>query len=408
MARRSHLQSLSLFEYIFIDAALGASDPHTLYQTHDELRRVCQYACMRKQSSRAGSVLILRFFHGYHLSEVAEVLGGTCQAVRQCLRFARNEARLFLDDPGALKFIDRTQAVNIVPSCTVRPAEELLADLRLAIFRSRQGECLATETLHGLYQKGLILTADNLTLAHVVSCPLCLDSANRELGLPLLAERHPADALGPNNSSRGGPSASGSTGGVGNNVRSRRQAKTPEGEISGTFLLSCRRRARELFEHHPRELCVSVNGHVLGSHSVNSEISRLRLDITISEPLSFIEVMSEENARLLVMTIDEPPSGEPTQVRQVALSEGRHIEVTLRYGHPWPMLEVVYHDPNFTAESQLSMSDVDGMWWLNPAKDSSAVPVEVEPGTCLDQLQASRLTRTDRLAQAELVKTLSG
>ena len=420
MAGRSHVQPLSIVEYSIADAALGASDPHALYQTQDQLRRVCQYACVRKQSSRAGSVLILRFFHGYHLSEVAQVLGGTCQAVRQCLRFARNEARLFLDDPGALKFIDKTQAINIVSSGTVCAADELLADLRLAIFRSSQGECLATESLRGFYQKGLIPTADNLTLAHVVSCPRCLDGANRELGLPLLAERHPADALGPNNSSRGGPGMSGGTGGTANDVRSRRRAKAPEGEISSTFLLRCRRRARELFEHHPRELCISVNGHVLGSQSVNSEISRLRLDITIPEPLSFVEVMSEENVRLLVMTINAPPHGEPTQARYVELSEGRYIEVTLRYGHPWPMLEVVYEDPSFTVESQLSMSDVDGMWGSNPAKDSSTVLVEVEPRVGLDQLHASRLTDMDRLAlmppqssllegldQAGSVKTLS-
>lgn len=421
IAGRSHLKSLSIVEYSIADAALGASDPCGLYQTQDQLRRICQYACVRKQSSRAGSVLILRFFHGYHLSEVAEVLGGTCQAVRQCLRFARNEARLFLDDPGALKFIDKTQAVNIVSSGTVHSPEELLADLRLAIFRSRQGECLATESLRALYQKGLIVMADNSTLAHVVSCPQCLEGANRELGLPLLADRHPADALGPNNSSRGGPGASGGTGGTGNYLRSRRRARTPEGEISSAFLLRCRRRTRELFEHHPSELCVSVNGHLLGSQSVNSEISRLRLDITIPEPLSFIEVMSEENGRLLVMTIDSPPSGEPTQVRQVALSEGRHIEVTLRYGHPWPMLEVVYQDPNFTAESQLSMSDVDGMWGLNPAKASSAMPVDVEAGACLGPVAGKPPNGTGRLAlmplqssllehlaQTGSVKTLSG
>ena len=420
MAGRSHVQSLSIVEYSVADAALGASDPHVLYQTHEQLRRVCQYACARKQSSRAGSVLILRFFYGYHLSEVAEVLGSTCQAVRQCLRFARNEARLFLEDPGALKFIDRTQAVSMVPSGTTR-ADELMADLRLAICRSCVGECLITDALRGLYKKGLILTADNLTLAHLVSCPRCLDGANRELGLPLLAERHPADALGPNNNSKGGPGSTGGAGGAGNDLGSRRRLRTSQREISDTFLLRCRRRARELFEHHPRELCVSANGHVLGSQTVNSEISRLRLDITIPEPLSFIEVLSEEATRLLVMTIDAPPCGEPKQAKRVVLSEGRHIEVTLRYGHPWPMLEVVYQDPNFIAESQLSMSDVDGMWGWNPARDSSSLPAVVEAGVGLDQSRSSLLAGPSRrapmssprslpgrLAQARAGRTLSG
>jgi len=398
MAGRSHMQSLSIVEYSVADAALGASDPHILYQTHEQLRRVCEYACVRKQSSRAGSVLILRFFYGYHISEVAEVLGGSCQSVRQCLRFARNEARLFLDDPSALKFISTTQSAHVVPSGNARTTEEFMTHLRLAIFRSCLGECLLTDALRRLYKKGLIQTVDNLTLAHLVSCPRCLNGANRELGLPLLAERHPADALGPNNNSRGGPGTHGGAGGTRNDLRSRRHPKTSEGEISDTFLLRCRRRARELFEHHPRELCVSVNGHVLGSQTVNSDISRLRLDITIPEPLTFVEVLSEEATRLLVMIIDAPPGGDPMQTKRVALSEGRHIEVTLRYGHPWPMLEVVYEDPNFTAESHFSMSDVSGTWGSSPAKYSSTLPVVVEAGAGLDHWWSSLLTGTSRRA----------
>src|SRR6185295_5626293 len=104
LAGRSHGESQSIVEYSVADAALGASDPYALLQTQDQLRKVCEYACLRKQSSRAGSVLILRFFHGYHISEIAAVLGGTCQAVRQSLKVARNEARLYLENPGALRF----------------------------------------------------------------------------------------------------------------------------------------------------------------------------------------------------------------------------------------------------------------------------------------------------------------
>jgi RNA polymerase sigma factor (sigma-70 family) len=366
LAGRSHSQPLSIVEYSIADAALGASDPHSLYQTQDELRRVCQYACVRKQSSRAGSVLILRYFYGYHLSEVAAMLGGTSAAVRQSLTFARNEARLFLQDPGALKFIDKIQ--TSAPgrhSTSVCAASDLLADLRVAIFRSCQGQCVTNESLRDLYIKGRIAGVDNLTLAHIVSCPQCLDGANRTLGIPLLIERHPADALGPNNNWRGG--SGGGTAGPGKAFHWSRRKKTTEEEVSNSFLLRCRRRARELFEHYPAELRVSVNGHVLGSQSVNSDISQLRLDITISEPLSFIEVMSEENARLLVMTVEPPPDGEPMQVRRVGLSEGRHLEVTLRHGHPWPMLEVVYYDPGFTAPTHISTVDVDKLWELNAA-----------------------------------------
>src|SRR5215213_9468236 len=359
LASRTHGHPQSIVDYSIADTALGASDPYTLFQTHDELRRVCQYACLRKQSSRAGSVLILRFFHGYHLSEIAAVLGTTCQAVRQSLKIARNEARLFLDDPSTLKFIDRTQNLSAPLPRTVCAADELLADLRRAIFRSCEGNCLDSRALNVLYVERLIVNADNSTLAHIVSCTTCLDRVNRKLGLPLLAERHPADALGPNNNWRGGPGGPRDGGGSDNGHQPHAETKRRGEKISTSFLLQCRRRATELFEHHPRELCVSVNGHVLGSQSVSSQISRLRLDVTITEELNFIEVLSEERVRLVVLTIQPPPDGEPTQQRRVMLSEGRYIEVTLSYGHPWPMVEVVYEDPGFTADS---LSELDGVF----------------------------------------------
>ena len=375
LAGRSHSQSQSIVDYSIADAALGASDPYALFQTQDQLRRVCQYACLRKQTSRAGSVLILRFFHGYHISEIATVLGGTCQSVRQNLKFARNEARLFLDDPGALKFIGRSQSGSVAFAGTVCSTDELLADLRRAIFRSCEGACLDHGSLRTLYVGRHIAAAENATFAHIVSCATCLDGVNAMLGLPRLAERHPADALGPNNDWRGGPGGSGSSGSTGS-IQSRRRLKD-QSQPSNAILLKCRRRATEFFEHHPRELCVSVNGHVLGSQAVNSMTSRLSLDVTLTEPLNFIEVMGDERTRLLVMTIDPPPHGEPTQERRIWLSEGRYIEASFRHGHPWPLLEVVYQDPNFISESQVSPLTVDEM--SNAANESSDLPVDVEP-----------------------------
>jgi RNA polymerase sigma factor (sigma-70 family) len=377
LAGRSHNQSQSIVEYSIAEAALGASDPYSLFQTQDQLRRVCQYACLRKQTSRAGSVLILRFFHGYHISEIATVLGGTCQAVRQSLKFARNEARLFLDDPGALKLISRTQSGTVSFTGTVCAADELLAELRRAVFRSCEGECPGNDSLRTLYLEGHIVAAENTTLAHIVSCAKCLDAINGLLGLPLLAERHPADALGPNNNWRGGSGTSGNSGSTKDSLQARRRARNQNQQLSNSILLKCRRRATELFEHHPRELCVSVNGHVLGSQAVNSRTSHLRLGVTLTEPLNFIEVMGDERTRLLVMTIDPPPHGEPTQEQRIHLSEGRYIEASFRHGNPWPLVEVVYQNPNFTGESQVSPSTVEGMSRWNAASELSKFPVTV-------------------------------
>src|SRR5689334_6559328 len=351
LASRSHHQTQSIVDYSGAEAALEATDPYTIFHTQDQLRRVCQYACLRKQSSRAGSVLILRYFHGYHLSEIAQVLRGTFQAVRQQLTFARNEARLFLENPQALKIIQHSPISNSVSTNGVCSADRLLLELRNAIFDSCQGECLSREALSHLYAQSLS-TADGITLAHIVSCPFCLDQVNLRLGLPLLAERHPADTLGPNNDWRDGTRGPRDSGGSGSAAPSRRRGKTEEEKITSSVLTQCRRRATELFERYPRELCVSVNGHVLGSQSVSSPVSRLRLDVTIAEELNFVEVLSEERARLLVMTIEPPPHGEPIQYRRLRLSENRSLEVSFHYGHPWPMVEVMYEEPNFLAESQ--------------------------------------------------------
>ena len=391
-AGRSHNQSQSIVEYSIADAALGASDPYALFQTQDQLRRVCQYACLRKQTSRAGSVLILRFFHGYHISEVAAVLGGTCQAARQSLKFARNEARVFLEDPGALKFIGRTQSGSVPVTGTVCSADELLAELRRAIFRSCEGECLDDDSLRTLYLGRHIVAGDNATFAHIVSCAQCLDAVNGILGLPRLAERHPADALGPNNDWRDGPGSSGKSGSTTDSLQSRRRVRNQGQQVSRSILLKCRRRATELFEHHPRELCVSVNGHVLGSQAVNSMTSRLCLDVTLTEPLTFIEVMGDERTRLLVMTIEPPPHGEPTQERRICLSEGRYIEATFRHGYPWPLLEVVYQNPNFTAQSQASSARAEGISRWNAAHGKADSPVKATAA-----LQPGSVKKTSRL-----------
>src|SRR4029079_7983135 len=100
-----------------------------------------------------------------------------------------------------------------------------------------------------------------------------------------------------------------------------------EKKVTGRWRRLCRRGATELFEHYPRELCVSVNGHVLGSQAVSSQISRLRVDVSIAEDLDFVAVLSDSGVRLLVMPIQPPPDGEPVQRQLVRLSEGRCLEV---------------------------------------------------------------------------------
>jgi RNA polymerase sigma factor (sigma-70 family) len=327
---RSRLQQLSTVEYDSAEASLRATDVQGQIAVQDELRRVCHYACVRKEKTRAAGVLILRFFHGYYPSEIAQVLRNSRQAVDVHLLLARNEARAFLQNPETLAFMGEESVVGVFPTDFARTTDRFLTELRQMIFRSRRGDCLSIKQLRGLYRKSQPEPMNSKGLAHIVSCPNCLDEVNKLLGLPLISERYPADTIDKETPKRGGPGG----GGAG-------------GTMSGS-MNRYKQRARNAFEHKPQELCVSVNGYIQGSQRISSEQSELNLTIDTTEKIGFVEVFSEQDVRLLLMSVDDlPPNGPAEQSLRVELSDGRALEVTLRFRSPWPTLHVVYHDPTF-------------------------------------------------------------
>src|SRR3989441_5971070 len=96
--RRQH-RTISIVDYDSAEIGLRAADPRERIRLQDQLREVCKYACMRKETSKAGSVLILRFLHGYYPREIAQVMRCTREAVEERLRAARSEARQYLENP---------------------------------------------------------------------------------------------------------------------------------------------------------------------------------------------------------------------------------------------------------------------------------------------------------------------
>src|SRR5262249_35506363 len=75
-----------------------------------------------------------------------------------------------------------------------RTASDLLTELRDHIFATRRGRCLAAEQLMKFYRTHKVMP--RTTLSHLVSCPSCLDEANRLLELAPLHERNVIDVLG--------------------------------------------------------------------------------------------------------------------------------------------------------------------------------------------------------------------
>src|SRR6267142_5317113 len=170
-SQRLRARALSVVEYDSAGLGLRATDPRDLVRVQDELRACCQYACTRKNTSRMGSVMILRFLHGYYPREVALIMKCSREAVEERLRVARNEARQYLKDPGSLRFMHESSKPDAIPAVrdgSPLAADEFLCDLRNMIFQRRTGPCPGDARLAEIYSAPNGSTPDCALLAHVV------------------------------------------------------------------------------------------------------------------------------------------------------------------------------------------------------------------------------------------------
>lgn len=374
-SQRRQNRTLSIIDYDSAQLGLRAADPNEQVELQDALRRICQYACMRKQTSKAGSVLILRFLHGYYPREIAQVMRSTRQAVEERLRLARNEARQYLQNPKSLRFMyeEPAETSQISRMGSVQPTDKLFNELRQTIFTSRQGDCLTGKQLEELYRKDENSVIDGVLLAHLVSCPQCLDEVNRTLNLPLLFERFTTDTLGTDGGSKGGDG--GSDDSDGGSTTGASEAERRE----------CRRQFTAVSEHRPSELCISINGYLMAAQKISSELSEQTLNINVTEKIDFVEIFSEQEIRLLFLSVEDLGNGVYKRAACVQLSDNRSLEATLSFGDPWPTLHVVYSDPlmrvesaqqNIAAESKTlrgltevaDLQDEDQDYWEEPGQ----------------------------------------
>jgi RNA polymerase sigma factor (sigma-70 family) len=299
-------------------------------EAREELALLCRYACLRKETSKAGSILILRFLHGFFPAEIARIARLSAGNVDVWLRLARKEARLFRDDPDRLRLRVppvRADEDDRRGGVAVTDPEILLRSLRETVFNSRQGPCLSRAALRREYLSPTTQHAISTPqLAHVASCSDCLPRVAALLGLPSLAGRFPDD---PPASSRRGPGASDAA------------ARPHEG-------LRRERRRRNVVEHRPKELRIAVNGIELACFTVGQRTARHSLSINLSEPIAFVEVFSGDGVRLLFAPIEPFPAGAVEQSTRIALSEDRQLDVVVQFADPWPAMQVVYRDPHWS------------------------------------------------------------
>jgi RNA polymerase sigma factor (sigma-70 family) len=324
---------LVISDYDTAQMSLRLVDPQRRLQARDDLRRVCEYAAERKETSKAASVLILRFFHLYFPAEIAKVLCTTRQAVEVWLINARRESHLCLEDPSALKLIGGRKAnagkiLQVPQRDHAHRSTNILRELRETIFASRLGDCLDANQFRELYAAEKTIARERL--AHIVSCPSCLELVNELLGLSPLSERYQMESTDsdvPPSTGGGPPSTPGGNRGVGE---------------AGERL---RRRRRDTIEHRPKELRIAVNGFFVGRQKVGLSINELALKLNVEEKISFIEVFSEQGLLLSHFTVTPPTDGEIEQHDEVELGEGRVLETAVSFDTQWPTLKVVYRDP---------------------------------------------------------------
>jgi RNA polymerase sigma factor (sigma-70 family) len=323
-AQHLHETALSLADYDSLRLGWTAIEPPRRMQAAEELYRICAYACSRKESSKAGSVLILRFFHNYFPSEIASVLNSSRNCVDQWQRLARREAKLFINRPGRLRFVDGKAQAGPNAAGYLRSDCDLIHELQQMIFNSRQGDCIAREELEEIYTGGRSDALSTTKLAHIVSCRECLDAVNSLLELPLLAQRYQ-----PENHEPKDPPGDAGGGASGGGVQ----------ELPRKF----GNKLRETREHKPHELRIAVNSFPVSSLKVSSELSELNLNLTPDEPIEFVEVSSEQGVQLLFLTLN-PAAPRDEQWAWIELSDGRLLEACFR-NEDGPSLHVVYRDP---------------------------------------------------------------
>ena len=316
------MRHVAVEDYDSATLALGASSAEDHLEARDAVRRICQFACTRKETSRAASAFVLRFFQDCYPSDIARILRTTPATVHTWLSQARREARQHLT---ALPAGAAPDALEPLPGSLLAGSmsdhADALAVLRAAISATAQPPCLTAEAVRRWRRPECDTPLDVATCAHIASCPHCLDRICTELEVSSDPGSAPPDGTG-----------GGSTGG----------ASTGHGR---TFHEHARRRARGLREHRPQLLEISINGHHVGALRVASSRNELSWTVRMDEPVAFAELHSDQGIRMALLHVELPPQGALVQDLRVALSDQRSLRLALDFSELHPVIAVEYLDP---------------------------------------------------------------
>jgi hypothetical protein len=284
--------------------------------------------------------------------EVMQVVQSTRSAIDKAVRAARTEARMDLERPGVLRQIGSARGPNIHPPKNADDSQGLFLALRAKVFRSCTGDCFGRSLLEARYEQ-LGQSFTTAELAHLVSCPECLDRANRLLSLPLLNERSPDETIGRDTPQ--GPG--GSAGAAPTLVSSRSKRKSEDRQRLRRRMERC---LQEVNQHRPQRLLIAVDGDIRASQRGTAQLSELQVELRPMERPTLIEVLSEQSiclAFVLVQTLI--PEGGLQQVREIELSDDRTMKVAVSFKSESPTIQVVYNDSLIAMDADMEEDAVE-------------------------------------------------
>jgi DNA-directed RNA polymerase specialized sigma24 family protein len=319
---RDAVSGLLAVDFDSVAFAMSAVDRSQVLYVRSDLAGICEYACIRRKTSRAASALILRFFLGYLSTEVMALLKTKRSNLDTLIETARLEAKAYLNRPGVLRFLSRTERKStFFPRYLPEQPEALFAELQRRIFSETEGTCLSLEELENRYLRTDAPGFSTREVTHLASCRTCLHRASRILGLPNLMLRSftEGDSEGTNP-----PSAS-------------------NGEEG---LEKLRRRLREAYEHRPKKLQIAVDGEVRGVQTITGALSKLQIKLPPLSKPGFVEVLSEQGVGLLYFDLQQERLEVPApRIAAVDLSDKRQLSVSLTLVGGSLVIDLSYHDP---------------------------------------------------------------
>lgn len=336
---REAMRVVHVEEFDSIGIALSGRQGGDTLARQNDLRRICGYAVWRKDQSKNFCYFVLHFFHGYSRSEVAEMSGASLAAIYNKLHNARTEIKAYLGDSGRLRIIGKEEPAETVLLWHKIPESEFFRELREVILRARKSPCLPEEELLAAYSVSWAKPLSCELLSHLASCERCLDIVDGNFLRPTLRDRDPLDS-------------------VESHQREKQKQESATKRSTAHMLRTLHARLRETYEHRPRTLCIAVNGRIVAFHDIQGMRSILAARIDSPEKAKFIEVFSEQDIRLALLSISTaPPEGAHTITQRVYLSDERWLELDIVFDGLGLNSEVTYYDPVLGTLAETAISE---------------------------------------------------